>query len=90
MPKLNFKQFQQRLTSNLRDRVRSGEITERGLARLTRVSQPHMHHVLKGKRFLSPAMADKVLHHLRMDLLDLVEPAEIFEWRATTVYEPRR
>ncbi len=69
------------MTTNLRERIRRGEITERGLARLTRVSQPHMHHVLKGERVLSADMADRVLHHLRMDLLDLVEPGEILEWR---------
>ena len=78
---VNFTEFQQRLTKYLRERVRSGESTERGLARLTRVSQPHIHHVLKGKRLLSLEMADKILRCLGMDLLDLVEPGELLEWR---------
>jgi hypothetical protein len=78
---VNFRHFHERLTQNLRDRVRSGEVTERGLARLTQVSQPHIHHVLKGKRLLSPDMADKVLQSLHIDLLDLVEPRELLEWR---------
>ncbi|MGD0497729.1 MAG: helix-turn-helix transcriptional regulator [Bryobacteraceae bacterium] len=78
---MNFRRFHDRLRANLRQRVRSGEITERGLARLTGVSQPHIHNVLKGKRLLSPEMADRVLDHLRMDLLDLLGPHELLEWR---------
>jgi transcriptional regulator with XRE-family HTH domain len=77
---MNFRDLQNRLAKNLRERVRSGEITERGLARLTGVSQPHIHHVLKGKRLLSPDMADQVMGHLRMDILDLVDPIELLEW----------
>jgi plasmid maintenance system antidote protein VapI len=65
---------------NLRERVRSGQITERGLARLTHVSQPHIHNVLKGKRLLSAEMADQIMQHLRMDVLDLVDPHELLEW----------
>jgi hypothetical protein len=76
---MNFCGFQDRLTAHLRDLVRSGEVTERGLARLTQVSQPHMHHVLKGKRLMSPETADKVLRQLRLDLVDLLEPAELLE-----------
>ena len=78
---MTFDDFQERLTAHLRGLVRSGEVTERGLARLTRVSQPHMHNVLKGKRTLSPETADKILLHLRLDLLDLLEPGELIEWR---------
>jgi hypothetical protein len=77
---MNFRDLQDRLTANLRERVRGGEVTERGLARLTRVSQPHLHNVLKGKKLLSTDMADQVLHHLRMDILDLVDPGELLEW----------
>ena len=77
---MNFRDLQNWLAENLRERVRSGEITERGLARLTGVSQPHIHHVLKGKRLLSPDMADQVMGHLRMDILDLVDPIELLEW----------
>ena len=77
---MNFRDLQNRLAENLRERVRSGEITERGLARLTGVSQPHIHHVLKGKRLLSADMADQVMGHLRMDILDLVDPIELLEW----------
>ena len=76
---MNFCGFQDRLTAHLRELVRSGEVTERGLARLTQVSQPHIRHVLKGKRLMSPETADKVLRRLRLDLVDLLEPAELLE-----------
>jgi plasmid maintenance system antidote protein VapI len=61
--------------------VRSGEATERGLARLTGVSQPHMHNVLKGKRLLSLEMADQVVGQMHLDLLDFIEPGELLEWQ---------
>jgi plasmid maintenance system antidote protein VapI len=61
--------------------VRSGDATERGLARLTGVSQPHMHNVLKGKRLLSVEMADQVVGQLHLDLLDFIEPGELLEWQ---------
>jgi hypothetical protein len=78
---MDYATLYERLTTNLRDRVRRGEVTERGLARMTCVSQPHIHHVLKGKRLLSAEMADRILHHLRIDLLDLIDPGEFLEWR---------
>jgi hypothetical protein len=77
---MNFRDLQDRLTRNLRERVRGGEVTERSLARLTHISQPHMHNVLKGKRALSTEMADQVLYHLRMDVLDLMDPLELMKW----------
>ncbi|HYP06665.1 MAG TPA: helix-turn-helix transcriptional regulator [Bryobacteraceae bacterium] len=57
----------------LRARVRNGELTERGLARLVGVSQPHIHNVLKGARALSPELSDQILQHLRLSLLDLIQ-----------------
>jgi transcriptional regulator with XRE-family HTH domain len=78
---MDYATLYERLTTNLRDRVRSGEMTERGLARMTCVSQPHIHHVLKGKRLLSAEMADRILHHLHIDLLDLIDPGELLNWQ---------
>ncbi len=78
---LNFRDFQERLRVNLRLRVSAGEVTERGLARLTGVSQPHIHNVLKGKREFSPDMADRIMQSLRMDLLELLQAHEILDWR---------
>ena len=78
---MNFRDLQRRLVAHLRTLVRSGEATERGLARLTGVSQPHMHNVLKGKRLLSLEMADQVLAQLHLDLLDFIEPGDLLEWQ---------
>ena len=74
---MDFHELERRLLEHLRTLVRSGEITERGLARITGVSQPHIHNVLKGTRTLSPDTADIILHILRLDLLDLIQPEEL-------------
>jgi hypothetical protein len=60
--------------------VRSGAATERGLARDTGLSQPHLHHVLKGKRLLSVEKADIVLRRLELDLLHLITAEELHEF----------
>jgi len=76
---MRFSQLQMRLVACLREKVRSGEVTERGFARVTGISQPHIHNVLKGKKLLSREMSDTILRGLNLDLLDLLEPAEIEE-----------
>ncbi|MEP6536479.1 MAG: S24 family peptidase [Bryobacteraceae bacterium] len=68
------KDFQAMLVSNLRARVRNGEFTERGLARLVGVSQPHLHNILKGARILSTDIGDQILQKLNLSLLDLLDP----------------
>jgi transcriptional regulator with XRE-family HTH domain len=78
---VNFRELQGRLIAHLRALVRRGDATERGLARLTGISQPHIHNVLRGKRLLSLEMADQVLTLLHLDLLDLIEPGELLEWQ---------
>jgi transcriptional regulator with XRE-family HTH domain len=78
---MTFHELHRRLIEDLRRRVRSGQLTERSLARATGVSQPHMHHVLKGKRLLSADLADEVLRQLDMDLLDLIMTEEFLESR---------
>lgn len=78
---MDFQELRERFVAHLRERVRSGELTERGLARISGVSQPHIHNVLKGKRILSPEMSDEILRQLRMDLLDLMKPEDLLEWR---------
>jgi transcriptional regulator with XRE-family HTH domain len=82
---LSFGLLQARLVASLRQRVRGGELTERGLARLAHVSQPHIHNVLNGKRMLSMGMADQILRELHIDLLDLVTIEEL-----TAATHPRR
>ena len=54
-------------------------MTERGLARVTGISQPHIHNVLKGKKLFSSGMSDTILRGLNFDVLDLLEPAELSE-----------
>jgi predicted transcriptional regulator len=78
---MTFHELQRRLVAYLHERVRNGEVTERGLARLTGISQPHIHHVLKGKRTFSITTADQILRHLRLDVLDLLDPNDLLEWR---------
>ena len=79
---MTFQDLQLRLLAELRHRVRSGAATERGLARDTGLSQPHLHHVLKGKRLLSVEKADEVLRRLDLDLLQLITAEELREFRA--------
>jgi hypothetical protein len=78
---MTFQELQGRLIFSLRERIRSGDLTERGVARITGISQPHIHNVLKGKRYFSMETCDGILSHLHMDLLDLVEPTDLMEWR---------
>jgi transcriptional regulator with XRE-family HTH domain len=78
---MTFHDLQQRLLEELRQRVRSGAATERGLARLSGISQPHLHNVLKGKRILSLERADDVLRQLQIDVLHLIDPEELRESR---------
>lgn len=72
---MDFQTLQSNLLSQLRRRVLNGELTERGLARMSGLSQPHVHHVLKGARSLSVASTDRILRTLGLSVLDLVEPA---------------
>jgi predicted transcriptional regulator len=76
--------LQQRFVALLRKRVRNGELTERGLARMVGVSQPHIHNVLHGKRTFSVETTDDIMRQLRMDVLDLIEPGEWTDSRKRT------
>ena len=78
---MNFQELELRFVGHLRERVRSGELTERGLARIIGVSQPHLHNVLKGKRFFSHDRADAVLQYLRLDIRDFIQPDEFDDRR---------
>jgi transcriptional regulator with XRE-family HTH domain len=75
----NFGMLQSLLIRHLQRRIHRGEVTERSLARVTGISQPHLHNVLKGKRLLSFEMADRILSHLGLDLRDLLETKELKE-----------
>lgn len=73
---MTFRDLQYALVAEVRERVRSGELTERGLARLAGISQPHIHNVLKGKRLFSLAMTDVLLVRLSLDVRTLVQILE--------------
>lgn len=72
-----FRQLQSRLVTTLRERIRSGELTERGIARVAGLSQPHVHNVVKGIRFLSMDAADAILLAVDLDTLDLLRASEL-------------
>ena len=78
---LDFEVLHGRVVKHLQDIVRNGVVTERGLSRMTGLSQPHIHQVLKGTKFFSMASANQVLRSLQNDLVDFLEPEDIEEWR---------
>ena len=51
---MDFRELQIRLVAVLKSRLKNGELSERRMAHLTGISQPHIHNVLKGVRILSP------------------------------------
>jgi hypothetical protein len=69
---MNFQDLHDRLAEYITKRVRHGELTERGLARRAGISQPHLHNILKRKRFFSLQSADLVMHELGLSVLDLI------------------
>jgi Cro/C1-type HTH DNA-binding domain len=77
---MDFETLQRRLLASVKDKVQNGEMTERGLARMTGISQPHMHHILKGARRLSVENADRILSQLNMTVIDLLDGGES-NWR---------
>jgi len=72
-----FQLLQNRLIEALRSCIGNGLLTERGLARSAGVSQPHMHHILKGARALTTQMADRILRTLQITVVDLLERTEV-------------
>ena len=74
---MDFNALHGRLLDALRLRLSNGEISERHLARLVGISQPHMHNVLKGVRFFSPEVADRVIRTFGISLLALFPREEV-------------
>lgn len=70
---MDFELLRQSLLDRIRSRVYNGEFTERGLAKLASISQPHMHNVLNGSRVMSLTMANSLLRCLKISLLDLID-----------------
>ena len=71
---MTFRGLHERLIEAARERMRNGGWTERGLAMRTGISQPHIHNVLKGARFLSARSADILLRELGLKVEDLLGP----------------
>jgi len=68
---VTFGRMHELLLDMVRERVRNGELTESRLARMTGVSQPHIHNVLKGVRILSTELADEILRQLSVTARDV-------------------
>ncbi len=77
--KVTFQVLQTRLIAFINTRIRNGDFTERGLARILGISQPQIHNVLKGARKLRPELADRLIRKFEMSILDLLEAGEIYE-----------
>jgi transcriptional regulator with XRE-family HTH domain len=78
---MNFQNMHERLAEHIATKVRNGEITERGLAKRAGISQPHLHNVLKGKRFFSLQSADLVMQELDLSVIDLIRETDDDESR---------
>jgi hypothetical protein len=76
-PSLGFRELAGRLIRHLNAMVRRGEISERGLARLTLYSQPHIHNVLNGKRAMTIELADQIMALLTVPLPCLLSQDEL-------------
>ncbi len=87
---MDFGELHDRLVAALRTRLRNGELSERRLAHLTGISQPHVHNVLKGVRILSPSAADQILKRLNLSLLDLVAEDQKAHTVCTTCHHQNR
>ncbi len=74
---LCFSQLLSKVASATRHRIQNGEFTERGLARLAGISQPHLHNVLKGVREMTPSVGDALLIAMDIGLLDIVDPEDL-------------
>ena len=74
---IGFDVLRHRLLDHLRHRIRNGENTERGLALKAGISQPHLHHLLKGVRRLNADTGDQLMQNLGISVLDLLDAGEL-------------
>jgi transcriptional regulator with XRE-family HTH domain len=74
--KITFGVLQARLIVFVNNRIKNGDFTERGLARVLGISQPQLHNVLKGARRLHPDLADRLMGKFGIDVRDLIQPHE--------------
>jgi plasmid maintenance system antidote protein VapI len=64
--------LRRRLLETAKNRLANGEFTERGLATAIGVSQPQIHHILKGERGLTVETADRLLSQLEISVTELL------------------
>lgn len=74
---MKFADIETRLLSRIRHLIHNGELTERGFARISGISQPHIHRVLKGTRTLSTSRFDLLLKALNCSVLELFQEEEL-------------
>jgi hypothetical protein len=74
--KITFRLLETRLIKIVNARIQNGELTERGLAKLLGISQPHIHNVLKGVRKLREELADRLLWAFGLNIIDLLDEEE--------------
>ena len=74
---VTFATLHRRMLSHVRGLLANGELTERGLARMVGISQPHIHNVLKGARVLTSDVGDLLIGALELSLLELAEDEEL-------------
>jgi hypothetical protein len=67
-----FGDLYRKLIDLAKQRVRAGEVSERGLARQCQISQPHLHNAFKNIRILSPDAADRLMRSLNLTVPDLL------------------
>jgi plasmid maintenance system antidote protein VapI len=79
MEEVSFQALLERLIFAVNLRIKNGEYTERGLARILGISQPQMHNVLKGARTLHTDLADRLLWKLGISVLHLFNADELSE-----------
>jgi plasmid maintenance system antidote protein VapI len=78
--KLNLDELTARLRAYIRLQINSGEFTERSLARVFHISQPHLHNVLKGARRFTLEFADQVMSKFQITVFDLISDEEIWNY----------
>ncbi len=72
---MTWRHLEERLLTFVRRKVRRGEMSERGLAKLTGYTQPHIHNVVNGKRRLNSDLADALLRQLGLSAEELAGSA---------------
>lgn len=73
---MNFEFLFARLIVRVREMVTNGELTERRLAKIVGISQPHIHNILKGIRPLTPELSDRLLRGVHLSVTDLIAGAD--------------